>query len=107
MENKFIFPWAQEGEVSCAKVPRLVLQFPLRMCQALEVWPPEGFSLVALFRFFFGHSQGMQKSLGQGWTLHCSSNLSHGSDRTSSLTHGATRELLSLISESHTLYIIT
>ena len=52
--------------------------------------------LVALFAnilshfidfFFFGHSFGMQKFLGQGL------NLSHSSDKAGSLTHWPTKEL--------------
>ena len=37
--------------------------------------------------FDFGHTHGMQKFLGQGLNLHHSSNQSHSSDNTGSLTH--------------------
>ena len=37
---------------------------------------------------FFGHAQGMWKFLGQGLNPHVSSDLSHSSDNTRSLTTG-------------------
>ena len=46
--------------------------------------------------FFFGHTCGMSKFLGQGSNLRHSSNLSHSSDNTGSLTHWATREVQTL-----------
>ena len=39
------------------------------------------------FLFFFGHTHGMRKFLGQGWNLGHSSNSSDSSDNTRSLTH--------------------
>ena len=51
--------------------------------------------------FFFVRAHGMQKFPGKGWNLHHSSDLSHSSDNTRSLTSQATRELpLCLISIS-------
>ena len=51
------------------------------------------FCFVFFSFFFFGHTQNMQKFLDQGLSPHHSSNPSHSSDSTESLTHWATREL--------------
>lgn len=43
-------------------------------------------SVLPLF-FFFGHAPSMQKFLGLGWNLYCSSNPSHSSENAKSLTY--------------------
>ena len=51
------------------------------------------FFFFFFFFFFSGHIYGMWKFLGQGLNLHHSSDLSHCSGHTRSLTHWAMREL--------------
>ena len=50
--------------------------------------------LLLLFLFCLGCIHSMLKFLGQGWKPRYSSNQSHSSDNTRSLTHWATSELL-------------
>jgi len=52
-------------------------------------------SLRILF-YFFGHAQGIRKVPGQGSNPQHSSDLSHCTDNTGSLTRCATREILSV-----------
>ena len=59
------------------------------------------FWIYLFFFSFFGHAHNMQKFPGQTWNAHHSSNLSHCSDNTRSLTHWDTRELLDLSSLNH------
>ena len=61
----------------------------------LHIRPASQMHFSFLFSFFFfGCAQGTQKFLGQVSDLCHSSNQSHGSDHTGSLTHWASRELL-------------
>ena len=70
--------------------------FLKNLCLFSTVTLEDSTNITFLSFFFFGHIHGIQKFLGQGSNPGHSSNLSHSSDNTGSLTQCATREFPNL-----------